>query len=375
MPGPNDIEAEIAAAKANGHDKAPLRIVRPTALQGLLIPERRWIVPEWMPHGYVTGLFGPGGTGKSLLAMQLMTAAAFGKPWLGVPVEPVRSIGVFCEDDADELHRRQAAINYQLYGCQFDELDAICWLPRLGEDNLLMTVSRTGRGESTPFYDELCAMAQDEKAGLIVLDTLADVFGGDQNSAGQVRQFVQFWLGRLARTVGGVLVCAHPSRAGQNNGSGESGSVQWDAAFRSRLYLADPKKEDDARIDLFARVLTRKKANYAARDEAIDLSWHDGVFRRDTDFDKDRPSAEIVFLELLDKMTAEDRPVSEASRASNYAPKMFEQQPAPVRRGYRKADFVRAMNALFTMKEIVQGEYGRAGDLRKKIVRSTQYRF
>ena len=89
----------------------PLQPVDPRSFRGQPIPEREWVVPGWVPCGVATGLYGPGGTGKSLLAMQLMTAAALGRPWLGVPIAPVRSIGFSCEDDENELLRRQAAIN------------------------------------------------------------------------------------------------------------------------------------------------------------------------------------------------------------------------------------------------------------------------
>jgi RecA-family ATPase len=348
---------------------AALRIVEPTSFAGKPLPERRWIVPDWVPQGFVTGLFGPGGVGKSLLTLQMQTALALAKPLFGIPVEMRRSIGVYCEDDVDELHRRQAAINREAFGCDFADLGEMLWLPRLGEDNLLMTFARSGKGEVTPFYGLLLEMACDEKAGFVVLDTLADMFGGSQNDAGQVRQFVQFGLGRLARTVGGVLVCAHPSRAGQNSGSGESGSVQWDAAFRSRLYLADPPKSDDDEIvDPNARLLARKKANYAARDEAIELFWRDGAFHTyGSARDDDRPDAESVFLALLDKMAAEGQMLSPNARAGNYAPKMF--MARPERHGYRLPDFVRAMQSLMSKRDIRVEEQGRPSHRVSRIVR------
>ena len=71
--------------------------------------------------------------------------------------------------------------------------------------------------------------AAGEEAGTLVfyeaphriLDTLADVYGGNQNDMGQARLFVQYCLGRLARKIGGaVFVCAHPSQAGMNTGAG-----------------------------------------------------------------------------------------------------------------------------------------------------------
>ena len=54
-------------------------------------PERKWIVQEWIPSGVVTGLYGDGEVGKTLLALQLQASMALGRKWLGVPVEPGKS--------------------------------------------------------------------------------------------------------------------------------------------------------------------------------------------------------------------------------------------------------------------------------------------
>jgi RecA-family ATPase len=349
-----------------------LQIIDPRSFLGLEIPAREWIVPDWVPCGVATALYGPGGYGKSLLAMQLMTACALGRPWLGLPAAKVRSLGVFCEDDVDELRRRQAAINRTLYNVDLDALGDIRWPSRVGEDNLLMVFNRSGRAELTPLFGLLREAALDLGARQIVIDTIADTFGGNQNDMGQVRQYVMFGLTRLAMDIGGgVVACAHPSRSGISSGTGESGSVQWDATFRSRLYLSAPEKEkdDDGPEDPDARVLTRKKANYATRDEAIDLRWHDGVLRVDgSTAEGECPDAETVFLSLLDKTTAERQPVSHNSRAGNCAPKVFALRPE--RRGYRRADFERAMQRLFSMNSIGIAEYQRSGHSHEKIVRN-----
>ncbi len=44
-------------------------------------------------------LGGDGGIGKSLVAQQLLTAAAIGQRWLELPTRPCKGIGFFCEDD------------------------------------------------------------------------------------------------------------------------------------------------------------------------------------------------------------------------------------------------------------------------------------
>jgi RecA-family ATPase len=373
------IDAKLGSAK-NGKDEeaplpSPLRIIDPRDLQGKPVPARRWIVPDWIPVGYVTALYGPGGIGKSLLALQLMVATALGKPWLGLHVEQGPSLGFFCEDDEDELHRRLANINHQLYGCQFTDLGAMRYVPRLGDNNLLMVPHPKWKHMvPTKFFEQVCDEARTSGAQLIVIDTVADTFGGNQNDAGQVRQYVQYGLARLARTLGdtAVLACAHPSRAGINAGSGESGSVQWDAVFRSRHYLQAPTKGDGDLVDPDARVLTRKKANYAAREETVELRWHDGVISRasETMTEGERASAETVFLTILEKMTAEGQSVSHNTRAGNYAPKEFVKRPG--RQRYQIRDFARAMQALFEMGEIRIEEYGKPSHRLQKIVRAVR---
>jgi hypothetical protein len=80
-----------------------------------------------------------------------------------------------------------------------------------------------------------------------------------------------------------------------------------------------------------------------------------------------RKRADAVFLDLLDAVSSENRPVSDSTHAPNYAPKLFALRPE--RDGYTKTDFVRAMERLFASRQITMQEYGRKGDERRKIVR------
>jgi RecA-family ATPase len=261
----------MAQGTGNGHDK--VRFIDPIVYQDKPIPERRWLVRDWIPHLTVTGIYGDGGVGKSLLGQQLITAAATGKPWVGLPVEHVKMLGIFCEDDEEELIRRQHNIN-QHYGINFADLENMRWLPRFGEDNILLDFS-TGRPQLTHFWHQVLETATDFGAEGILIDTLADTYGGNENDRSQSRHYVQQALGRLARCINGsVVALAHPSRVGLANGSGDAGSTGWNNSFRSRAYLSTP--EDDVGNGP-RRILERKKANYASRDEIIDLEWQHGV--------------------------------------------------------------------------------------------------
>ena len=213
--------------RANGatvwHESEPLVAVDPATLDGVPVPPRQWLVPDWVPMGRVTALYGAGGEGKTILGQMLATAAAIDALWLGQQVRRCNSLLLFCEDDLDEMHRRQDDIN-RYFGCTFSDLTAMRWLPRLGADNALMTFD--GRPHRTPLFNELLHIAKEHNARLIITDTLADVFAGNESDRGQARTFAQAALGLLAReTQGTVVALAHPSRWGINSGSGESGST------------------------------------------------------------------------------------------------------------------------------------------------------
>ncbi|PWC26962.1 AAA family ATPase [Teichococcus aestuarii] len=293
-------------------------------------PERRWAVEGWIPRSVVTGLYGDGGLGKSLLAQQLCTSMALGKSWLGLNVTPGVALGIFCEDSEDELHRRQWAINAHLNASPAD-LSRLRYLARLGRDNALMTFDGSDVGTSTPFCEEIHNLCADLKPTLLVLDTIADIYPANENDRGKVRQFVQTVLGGFAREHDcAVLVLGHPSVSGMQNGSGQSGSTAWNNTMRSRFYLARPTEED---AEPNARVLSRKKANYAPRDAELQLTWRDGVIDLTgaNSFTKPDPASweaiEAMFDEL-DRAWKAKRPWSyhpQTRKAGRYFPSWAQQ--------------------------------------------------
>ncbi len=241
-------------------------------------PQRQWVVPDWIPRGVVTALYGDGGTGKSLIAQQLLTSTTLGAAWLGLETCQGSALRFFCEDDLDELHRRQDAINAAL-GVQPAQLGNLRFISRVGENNALIEFSGSDIGSLTPLWYELHEHCQKFQPSLLVLDTAADFYPANENDRGKVRQFIQNALAKLAREHScAVLLCAHPSQSGMASGGGGGGSTAWSNTVRSRLYFEHAKAGDDDQPAPDRRVLTRKKANYAARDGRIDLTWRNGVF-------------------------------------------------------------------------------------------------
>jgi RecA-family ATPase len=68
-----------------------------------------------VPDRTVTLLYGDGGTGKSLLALQLAAATALGVKWIGLQPAHGPVLYLSAEDDLDELHRRLGRVDK---GCE-----------------------------------------------------------------------------------------------------------------------------------------------------------------------------------------------------------------------------------------------------------------
>ena len=239
-------------------------------------PQLDWLVDGAILKGTVAILSGDGGLGKSLLLQQLITASALGEPWLGMRTQKVRSLAVFCEDDMDELWRRQERIN-EHYNCTMDDLDGVLMDSRPGRDCVLMNFRQWGGdGRETRIFDELRDRAYEHHAQIVVLDTVADVFSGNEVDRNQPRTFIRA-LRRLALGIQGtVILTQHPSNEGMSSGSGRSGSTGWHNSVRSRLYLTKPKGSDDQETD--ERLLKTMKNNHGKFGGKVSVTWKNGVF-------------------------------------------------------------------------------------------------
>jgi hypothetical protein len=115
----------------------------------------------------------------------------------------------------------------------------------------------------------------------------------------------------------------------------------------------------------------RKKANNARLGETVKLRWQKGLFVPEATLPNHfRRPVEDVFLALLDAVTTEGQTVSPKSKASNYAPALFMKRLPNERDDYQRADFERALQALFQRQKIKIATYGRASWNYEKIVRA-----
>lgn len=334
-----------------------LRCVNPADWQDKAIPERPWLVPGLLPLGSVTMLSGDGGLGKSLLALQLATCGAVGAPFIGYDVGRFKSLAVCCEDEADELQRRMAEILAGL-GQSFSAVEGMELVPRVGMDSVLMNFSRTGEAEETAFFVQIMNRAIENDVRLIVLDSLHDLYAGNENDRVQARRFISGLRTIATEANAAVLLLAHPSLSGLNSGSGSSGSTAWNNSVRSRLYLSKP--EENSGSDDGSRVLATKKSNYARAGDDLLIMFSDGRFVRDMgpgsgvfgSMRKD--AARQAFMRCLRKLRAQGRRVTDAFNSPHYAPKVMAKMSEG--KGFKPRELTDAMEELFSCGSIILGE-------------------
>jgi hypothetical protein len=241
--------------------------VQPEALDWMALstsepPPRKWAIKGWLGYGHVTLLIGSGGIGKTLIAQQMGSCLAIGRsPFVDEIPEQAKVLMWACEDDHDELWRRQIAISRWLR-TGIESFGDLVLVPRIGCDNQIC-VSEFGKIAFTGNLLTLKEQANDLMAKVVILDNVAQIYGASENDRPSVTAFINALCGALPGTA--ILLLGHPSR-GLN--SEFSGSSAWENVARTRMYLGsnlpDVKQEDDPSDNV--RYLAKRKGNYSAKD-------------------------------------------------------------------------------------------------------------
>jgi RecA-family ATPase len=342
-----------------------LEVVTMSTLAGKPIPQQPWLVKGIIPGETVTMFGGEGSAGKSIVALQLAAAVATGGTWLGYPVEKGRVLYLAAEDELNENWRRVAAIHPAL-----EELDDFILAPYAEKDAILAAPNEKGVLKPTPVFKRMSVTIEAISPALVILDTLADIFGGDEIKKLHARAFVTMLRGIAIKQKIPVLFLQHPSLTGISTGTGNSGNVAWRNSVRSQLYIEAPKDSKGVEINTDARQLSVKKANRAAAGLIIPLRYSAGKFIREGAAASPQevgPEAERLFLMLLDQFEREGRHTSPKPKASNYAPKTFAAHADSQRMGERHLKD--AMDRLLKRSVIRIAPYGRGHD---KLVRVLQ---
>jgi hypothetical protein len=325
-------------------------------------PPRTWWLQDWLTPA-PTMLAGGGGIGKSLMIQTTATALTSGVRYFTDAVASLRVLIWSCEDDHDEIWRRQEAICRHL-GIELADLAGkLTIVPRVGHENTLLDLV-FGKPTFTPLLLELREQVNDLHADILVLDNLGQVYGGNESDRHQATLFVNGVHGIVRGRPFAPIFCGHVART---QGSEYSGSAAWENACRMRWYLGrhlpDQRPEDDIEGDPEVVYLAKRKANYTSRDFRK-FRYSDGLFLPEdvegVRFDQANRNdiAERVVLKALGRLRTAGINATDGVTSPDYLPKQV------VAKGYAedhtKQELAAAMNRLMgagRLKREIVGKY------------------
>ena len=236
-------------------------------------PEPAFVWAGRIPRGHVTLLGAHGGTGKSMLALQLSVAVACGADFLGAGTEQGRVLFFSGEDGGPVLRHRLGFIADHFGASPHRLAERLVILDATDEPALYREVSQFGikTGKPTPGFNRLAEIIGEVQPSLIVVDNASDVFEASENDRASVRGFLR-QLRQLfpdGSEPPAMLLLAHIQKAavGARGGESYSGSTAWHNSARSRLALAAPDKNDSGRL-----LLTHDKNNLGKLAEPLHLA-------------------------------------------------------------------------------------------------------
>ena len=191
----------------------------------MTLPPPTWLIDKIVPSGGLVGLYGPPGVMKSFVAADIALSVAAGGLWQGHPVTQGFPLYVCAEGSAGMGKRIKGWLQYRkLKASQARG----AWLT-----------------ESVPVYADSDGMARvidrieeaDIVPDLIVIDTLARCFDGDENQQADMGRFVA-GVDRLRKEFDATVIVVHHTRL---DGDRERGNTAFRGAADTMLSLSNKK--------------------------------------------------------------------------------------------------------------------------------------
>jgi len=258
-----------------------------------------FVIPNWLPKGVLTTLFGVDGSGKTVFIQRLATQLAAGRPVMGRPAgPPVKSLLLMTEDIAPAIMDRQRRICTELR-IHAKTLDPHLVIPsNLTQiDVKLLEYDRQNSHKLTPFaiwIENYLSTHPDVE--MVMLDPISDIFADEENVRQRVSVFMRT-LNRIAEKYNiAMLLLGHPAKS---TGSEYSGSGAWSSKSRSRWLMEKTKDAPKSPVKLMHR-----KSSYGPQAETLTLVWSEHGTLKDL-APGDTAEMKRQELEILQKIVIE----------------------------------------------------------------------
>jgi len=224
-----NLEEEIAnAASKDSENEAeeqekPRYVLRNAAYALQPLPSIEWIIDQLISAGSVSMFYGEPGSKKTYALLSLAVCVGLGRSWLGLEVKPRKVLFVDEESGERRLALRMGAAIRGEFGDENTPLEFVS-LAQFKLDN------KDDR-------KELQKLIEQTEAGLVVIDALADVMDGDENSK-QETQPVFTALRKIAELTGVAIIIIHHSN--------KSGGYRGSSAIKGALDLMVKIESEDS---------------------------------------------------------------------------------------------------------------------------------
>lgn len=191
----------------------------------MTLPPPTWLIDKIIPAGGLVGLYGPPGVMKSFVAADVALSVAAGGLWQGHPVTRGFPLYVCAEGSAGMGKRIKGWLAYR----KLKPKDVpAAWLTEsvpvyADSDGMSRVIDRIEEAEIVP--------------DVIVIDTLARCFDGDENQQADMGRFVA-GVDRLRKEFDATVIVVHHTRL---DGDRERGNTAFRGAADTMLSLSNKK--------------------------------------------------------------------------------------------------------------------------------------
>lgn len=273
-----DGNAECAETTVRARTPAPLDPIAPLLDDEREIPPRRWSGGAGaFPRPKITVVSGSPGVSKTTVVLEIAMGIAAGVTIENLiePIAPERVLFGLIEDDADEAHRRTAAVARAIMDAPHQRalVNRNLRLVDLSDMVPFFTVTPEGHLIETEGFKRLCDTIAEFRPDVVVLDPLIELHTAEENSNSALRPVLRRLRQLAAHPIPGndhdlaLLLIHHETKSSEGTalqrlrgGGGIGGAIR--SLLSLRPMNAEEAKEygvAEDMMDLYIRVETGKQ--------------------------------------------------------------------------------------------------------------------
>jgi len=247
-----------------------------------------WVLEPLIPHKSITVLDGLGGSGKSWFALDLSYTISLGLDFLGLfPVRRTGTVLYLTAEEAPEVFVQRLDMIQKHYS----KNENFKWLSLLDENlEISPYLCRKKRGDQiiTETTEILEWLISEEKPILIVLDSLVNFYGLDENSSEDAMFFYDVLKYFIRKHQTNFLVLHHQNKEAMKTQSDDVISFRGSGTFREQARSRIVYKNIKINEGTIARKIKLEKSNYYSKLKEslpIYLKFQDGIHVYDKQFE------------------------------------------------------------------------------------------